>query len=429
MQEFITYAISFYISLLFDFAMVYIITGIKFKKRQLIPIVLVTVLSAFTGLLPAGLPYLFSFIEAGILCRFYSKYKLILILNSLATAFLIDILLDSSFNLLKSSWKWDTSKLYLLVSLLVYLAVLLFVYRFKPHLRELFSNEKTANSCLLLLIYVYVSTCLLNLAVLYGNWLYSPSISLTTVILIQTLFAVIMFWFDFHIQKGLLNQQEEELREKYLQDLEASEDKVREFKHDYLNLLASLRESAQSSRDKTLLEELADYSDTEINDPKLWKYKSLNHINNHALKGLIIDKLDRMNARKISYSLECAQEITDLPAEVKIFDLIRVIGIALDNAIEESELLLQETGDAGRVRIDIMLYQAQPQELEFVVKNRCSQGNKIKLNEIGQKGTSSKTGHKGYGLANVHEIQEKYENMFVEYGVSDDYFTFSMAVS
>lgn len=429
MQELITYAISFYISLLFDFVVVYIIAGIKFERRQLIPIVLVTVLSAFTGLLPAGLPYMFSFIEAGILCGFYSKYKPILILNSLSMAFLIDILLDSSFNLLKSSWKWDTSKLYLFVSLLVYFTTLLFVYRFKPHLRELFSSEKTANSCLLLLIYMYVSTCLLNLAVLYGNWFYSPTITLSVLIVIQTLFAVIMFWFDFHIQKGLLNQQEEELREKYLQDLEASEDKVREFKHDYLNLLASLRESAQSSRDEALLEELADYSNTEINDPNLWKYKSLNHINNHALKGLIIDKLDRMNARKISYSLECAQEIIDLPAEVKLFDLIRVIGIALDNAIEESELLLQETGDAGQVRIDIMLYQAQPQELEFVVKNRCSQGNKIKLNEIAQKGISSKTGHKGYGLANVHEIQEKYENMFVEYGVSDDYFTFSMAVS
>lgn len=428
MQEFITYAISFYISLLFDFAMIYIIAGIKFKKRQLIPIILVTVLSAFIGLLPAGLPYLFSFIEAGILCGFYSKYKPILILNSLATAFLIDILLDSSFNLLKSSWKWDTSKLYLSVSLLVYLAALFFVCRFKSHLRELFSSEKTANSCLLLLVYMYVSTCLLNLAVLYGNWLYSPGVSLAAVIVIQTLFAVIMFWFDFHIQKGLLNQQEEELREKYLQDLEASEDKVREFKHDYLNLLASLRESARSNQDKALLEELAEYSNTEINDPTLWKYKSLNHINNHALKGLIIDKLDRMNARKISYSLECAQEITDLPAEVKLFDLIRVIGIALDNAIEESELLLQETGDAGQARIDIMLYQAQPHELEFVVKNRCGQGDKIKLDEIGQKGTSSKTGHKGYGLANVHEIQNKYENMFVEYGVSDNWFTFSMAV-
>ena len=264
MQEFITYAISFYISLLFDFAMIYIIAGIKFKKRQLIPIILVTVLSAFTGLLPAGLTYLFSFIEAGILCGFYSKYKPILILNSLSMAFLIDILLDSSFNLLKSSWKWDTSKLYLFVSLLVYFTTLLFVYRFKPHLRELFSSEKTANSCLLLLIYMYVSTCLLNLAVLYGNWFYSPTITLSVLIVIQTLFAVIMFWFDFHIQKGLLNQQEEELREKYLQDLEASEDKVREFKHDYLNLLASLRESAQSSRDEVLLEELADYSNTEL---------------------------------------------------------------------------------------------------------------------------------------------------------------------
>ncbi|MEE8814205.1 MAG: GHKL domain-containing protein [Lactobacillus delbrueckii] len=429
MQDIIIYLTTIILSALFDLYLVNLLGGVKIERRQLLVVSSVLVLATIIALYDVWATFLANLSEALFFYKYFSKSNKLLLLNSLLLAFFTDIFLDSIDNLLESSFAGYSQIFSLGMSLLAYFLIIIAIQKNRERLIKNFTSKKTGQPLFCLLVYLYVSTFLLNLAVLYNKWFYSPTITLSVLIVIQTLFAVIMFWFDFHIQKGLLNQQEEELREKYLQDLEASEDKVREFKHDYLNLLASLRESAQSSRDKALLEELADYSDTEINDPKLWKYKSLNHINNHALKGLIIDKLDRMNARKISYSLECAQEITDLPAEVKIFDLIRVIGIALDNAIEESELLLQETGDAGRVRIDIMLYQAQPQELEFVVKNRCSQGNKIKLNEIGQKGTSSKTGHKGYGLANVHEIQEKYENMFVEYGVSDDYFTFSMAVS
>jgi two-component system, LytTR family, sensor histidine kinase AgrC len=429
MQDIIIYLTTIILSALFDLYLVNLLGGVKIERRQLLVVSSVLVFATIIALYAVWATFLANLFEALFFYKYFSKSNKLLLLNSLLLAFFTDIFLDSIDNLLESSFAGYSQIFSLGMSLLAYFLIIIAIQKNRERLIKNFTSKKTGQPLFCLLVYLYVSTFLLNLAVLYNKWFYSPTITLSVLIVIQTLFAVIMFWFDFHIQKGLLNQQEEELREKYLQDLEASEDKVREFKHDYLNLLASLRESAQSSRDKALLEELADYSDTEINDPKLWKYKSLNHINNHALKGLIIDKLDRMNARKISYSLECAQEITDLPAEVKIFDLIRVIGIALDNAIEESELLLQETGDAGRMRIDIMLYQAQPQELEFVVKNRCSQGNKIKLNEIGQKGTSSKTGHKGYGLANVHEIQEKYENMFVEYGVSDDYFTFSMAVS
>lgn len=429
MQDIIIYLTTIIISAFFDLYLVNLLGGVKIDRRQLLVVSSVLVLATIIALYDVWATFLANLFEASFFYKYFSKSNKLLLLNSLLLAFFTDIFLDSIDNLLESSFAGYSQIFSLGMSLLAYFLIIIAIQKNRERLIKNFTSKKTGQPLFCLLVYLYVSTFLLNLAVLYNKWFYSPTITLSVLIVIQTLFAVVMFWFDFHIQKGLLNQQEEELREKYLQDLEASEDKVREFKHDYLNLLASLRESAQSSRDKALLEELADYSDTEINDPKLWKYKSLNHINNHALKGLIIDKLDRMNARKISYSLECAQEITDLPAEVKLFDLIRVIGIALDNAIEESELLLQETGDAGRVRIDIMLYQAQPQELEFVVKNRCSQGNKIKLNEIGQKGTSSKTGHKGYGLANVHEIQEKYENMFVEYGVSDDYFTFSMAVS
>lgn len=428
MQDAITYLTTIIVSALFDLSLVYSLGGIKFERKQLFPILSVLFIATIIAMYDAWTSCIANFLEMIFFYKYFSRNNKILLMNSLMLALFIDILLDSIDNLLENTFDQSTSLISLGISLLTYLLVIITSQKNKEKLVENFSSEKTGKSLFCLLVYLYISTSLLNLSVLYGKWLYSPMITLSILIVVQMLFALIMFWFDFHIQKGLLNQQQEELREKYLQDLEKSEDTIRRFKHDYLNLLASLSDSARSTQDKDLLAELIKYSDTEINNPNLWKYKSLNHINNKALKGLIIDKLERMNTKKIKYSLECSQEIVDWPEKVKLFDLIRVIGIALDNAIEESELLLQKTGDSNSTKIDIMLYQAQPNELEFVVKNKCNRRAKMDLNQIGQKGISDKIGHRGYGLANVNEIKGKYENMFVEYSISDDWFTFSMEV-
>lgn len=41
----------------------------------------------------------------------------------------------------------------------------------------------------------------------------------------------------------------------------------------------------------------------------------------------------------IKYNFECRQEITKLPQNFDALDLVRIIGITCDNAIEESKLL------------------------------------------------------------------------------------------
>ena len=66
---------------------------------------------------------------------------------------------------------------------------------------------------------------------------------------------------------------------------------MRRFKHDYLNLLATMRTVAVNNHDQKLVQELAQYTEKQINDENSWHFKNLNHLHNDALKGLVVNKL------------------------------------------------------------------------------------------------------------------------------------------
>ena len=185
----------------------------------------------------------------------------------------------------------------------------------------------------------------------------------------QSLFIVAVYIASVQLQKKLLKKQEQRNFKLYLHDLEDSEDRLRRFKHDYLNLLATMRTVAVNNHDQKLVQELAQYTEKQINDENSWHFKNLNHLHNDALKGLVVNKLAQANELGIKYSFECEKEIKVLPKNVKLFDLVRIIGIAFDNAIEESEQ-----------------------------------------------------------LANIQAINDQYDNMFIEYSEKDNWFNFTMVI-
>ena len=237
----------------------------------------------------------------------------------------------------------------------------------------------------------------------------------------QFLFIVAVYIASVQLQKKLLKKQEQRNFKLYLHDLEDSEDRLRRFKHDYLNLLATMRTVAVNNHDQKLVQELAQYTEKQINDENSWHFKNLNHLHNDALKSLVVNKLAQANELGIKYSFECEKEIKVLPQNVKLFDLVRIIGIAFDNAIEESEQLYNE-----RAEIKVMFYQEKAGELEFRIVNKCRQ--KINAREIHQKDYTTKEKHQGLGLANVQAINDQYDNMFIEYSEKDNWFNFTMVI-
>lgn len=282
-----------------------------------------------------------------------------------------------------------------------------------------------------LLIYLYVSTTLTMIFYAQTKKVTSLSIFFTIFVLAQIVFAIATYVELINIQKHLLkkSQQDKLIKEQkqlqdYAQYLEESEDELRAFRHDYRNMFNSLKISAQEGNTKEVIQKLDEYTKANLNAKAFEKYRDVNHIKIKSLKSIIIAKLTEMYSEDIPYNFECSDEITKLPKNINELDLVRIIGISCDNAIEESKELLERNKEA---HIEIMINSNDNGEFEYEIQNKRRE-SKISLKQIQQRGYSTKKSHSGVGLANINNIKNKYENMTISYEVPKEYFDFYLVI-
>ena len=171
-------------------------------------------------------------------------------------------------------------------------------------------------------------------------------------------------------------------------------------------------------------EKLNTYTKTNLKSDAFKKYKDVNHVNIRSLKSIIISKLTEMYNLEISYNFECDEVINKIPPHINEIDLVRIIGITCDNAIEESRELIRKGEDA---QIEIMIYSTE-ETLEYEIQNK-KRNLAISTKKIQQKGFSTKKEHSGLGLSTIRKITETYENMSITYDISNDYFDFYETVN
>lgn len=185
----------------------------------------------------------------------------------------------------------------------------------------------------------------------------------------------------------------------------------------------SLKVSAEEGDTKELIEKLNTYTKTNLKSDAFKKYKDVNHVNIRSLKSIIISKLTEMYNLEISYNFECDEVINKIPPNINEIDLVRIIGITCDNAIEESRELIRKGEDA---QIEIMIHSTE-ETLEYEIQNK-KRNLAISTKKIQQKGFSTKKEHSGLGLATIRKITETYENMSITYDISNDYFDFYLVM-
>ncbi len=282
-----------------------------------------------------------------------------------------------------------------------------------------------------LLIYLYVSTTLTMIFYAQTKKVTSLSIFFTIFVLVQIVFAIATYVELINIQKHLLkkSQQDKLIKEQkqlqdYAQYLEESEDELRAFRHDYRNMFNSLKISAQEGNTKEVIQKLDEYTKANLNAKAFEKYRDVNHIKIKSLKSIIIAKLTEMYGEDIPYNFECSDEITKLPKNINELDLVRIIGISCDNAIEESKALSKQNKKA---HIEIMISSNEDGEFEYEIQNK-RRDSEISLKQIQQRGYSTKKSHSGMGLANINSIKNKYENMTISYEIPKGYFDFYLVI-
>ncbi|WP_353457983.1 quorum-sensing sensor histidine kinase AgrC [Staphylococcus coagulans] len=208
-------------------------------------------------------------------------------------------------------------------------------------------------------------------------------------------------------------KQEAEDYYKYTLEMEKVNNRMRKFRHDYINILATMSEYLREDD----LEGLKTYYHNNINPLKghfetnSLKLNGIEKLKVREIKGVITTKILSAQENNIEISVEVADEITSINME--IIDLSRVLGIIMDNAIEAS-LTVEDP------MIQIAFIKTETSVL-IIIMNKAPK-NMPKLHTLFQEGFSTKGKNRGIGLSTLKEITDKTENVLLDTTIENQYF-------
>lgn len=199
--------------------------------------------------------------------------------------------------------------------------------------------------------------------------------------------------------------QEQALRyrdmERYSRHIEELYKEVRSFRHDYTNLLTSLRlgiEEEDMEQIKEVYDSVLKDSSEKLQDNK-YDLGRLVNIRDKALKSLLAGKFLKARDKKIVFNVEVPEEIQ--VEGMSLLDFLTIVSILCDNAIEAS-------AEASQPHVSIAFLKNGEQET-FIIENSIKEED-IDISEIFSFGASSKGEERGVGLYTVMKIVESHPN-------------------
>ena len=200
--------------------------------------------------------------------------------------------------------------------------------------------------------------------------------------------------------------QEQTLRyrdmERYSRHIEELYKEVRSFRHDYSNLLTSLRlgiEEEDMEQIKEVYDSVLKDSSEKLQDNK-YDLGRLVNIRDKALKSLLAGKFLKAIDKKIVFNVEVPEEIQ--VEGMRLLDFLTIVSILCDNAIEAS-------AEASQPHVSIAFFKNGAQET-FIIENSIKEEG-IDISEIFSFGASSKGEERGVGLYTVMKIVESHPNI------------------
>lgn len=238
------------------------------------------------------------------------------------------------------------------------------------------------------------------------------NLTATTIYFSISLFLIFIYFYSNN-QKNLLEQQKREYEHlmEYTGMMEELYENIRNQKHDFLNVLLSIKSYAENGQ----VEEIRDYFSNLIpneyseNKPNAF-FSSLNMIKHAGLKGILTYKLNHASSIGIKVYVNIFSKInihTMTP-----FDLSRVIGILADNAIEAA----YECKDK-EIHIGIEI---EEPGISIIISNPYRYVPN--LEQIFKRGVSTKGKSRGLGLYNVRKILSQYPEVQLKTTVQNNMF-------
>lgn len=222
---------------------------------------------------------------------------------------------------------------------------------------------------------------------------------------------------DFlHIQEmNRLKVMEHQALQQYIRDMERQSMEIQQFRHDYKNILLSLDSYIHQGDLKRLKEyfeaKIKNTSETMLNQQLISGEHYLINIRIEELKSILIIKMQEMTYKNIQIYFEAVEPIDRIALDIIV--MVRILGILLDNAIEEVVNLARK-----EISIGIMKNEG---DVIIVVSNTCRAGP-VDIQNLSKRGFSNKGEGRGMGLYNLAEFTGRYDNLFIETKIENNRF-------
>ncbi|HEY9059658.1 MAG TPA: GHKL domain-containing protein [Pseudobacteroides sp.] len=298
-----------------------------------------------------------------------------------------------------------------IIGIVLYLALTIAVYymKLKINIPEDINRKRS---------YSILANSIISAILIIPNIMYylnnSKNINLNMVCFnIFAVFILLLMSFYNSIKSTELEvkSREVEFQKGYIKTLDEIIDGLRGFKHDFNNNVQAIGGYITLND----IEGLKKYylqlqSDTRrINNTlPLSKYVK----NNPALYGLLLSKLSYAELKDIQFIINIMDEYSI--ERIKIYDLCKVMGILLDNALEAAV-------ESAKKYVELSIAKnSQNAIIIEIINSYAGSPNKEKIFENGY---TTKAGHSGFGLWEVKKIISKYQNCSLTTSVTESLFT------
>ena len=206
----------------------------------------------------------------------------------------------------------------------------------------------------------------------------------------------------------------------YTSHIENMYEELRGFRHDYVNILASLSGYIEKNDMKGLekyFNETIMPTNEKMNSNK-YRLQKLSKIENPAIKGLVSNKLIYAMSTGIDVFIDIMDEIKDV--DVRDIDLCRILGIYLDNAVEAA-------GETEEKELKFNIIQDNGSTVIVIMNSFINKG--ISISNMEKQGFSTKGEGRGLGLSNVVQVLGQNENVNKVTEIRDNYFIQTLIIS
>ena len=280
-------------------------------------------------------------------------------------------------------------------SIAILLLMIPTTYILRKPLKKLLSYKLSENGKIVVMSLLSLVSIALFFFILINGFKNNKNVFPYLVVIFSVIVILIYSFYQKISNENILKKYDDLL--KIMKSYEKDIDDQRTFIHETKNELLTIKSKLDPKKDAKLME----YVDSILGDKKMnnsARYSKLRYLPSNGIKGFVYYKLIEAKEKGITVSINVGKQVEkSFLEDMEVTDfknLVRIIGVYIDNAIEASSISEKKT-------LGLEVYVVEG-DIQIIISNSYS--NDLDKEKIGNERFSTKGKNRGYGLLLVKRI-------------------------